>query len=228
MEQEIQKKRCILGMGIDFLIAFYGILGSFIEIYENGFIMLSYYTVLSNIFISIVCLLDIVYQVRELKEKRNFSWIKKIKYFGTCCMTITFMVVFFVLAPMGGLPEYIRIFFEGPLKYQHTLCPILAVVSFFVIDIYQNDLGKNTVVASLTPTILYAVVSISLNIAKVMYGPYPFLRVYEQPLWMSLFYVVLIIGMAYFIGWVLWKISWQMKKSQSEVGEKINNYSMEK
>lgn len=220
MKQEIQKKRCILAIGIDFLIVFYGILGSVIEIYENGFIMLSYYTVLSNIFISMACMLDIVYQIRELKGKTNFSWIKHIKYFATCCMTITFMVVFFILAPAGGIQEYIRSFFEGPLKYQHTLCPVLSVVSFFVIDTYQNDLGKKEVFASLTPTILYAVVSTSLNIAKVMYGPYPFLYVYEQPLGLSLFYVVLIIGIAYFIGWALWKISWQIKKSWSGVGEK--------
>lgn len=132
-------------------------------------------------------------------------------------MTITFMVVFFVLAPAGGIEEYIQIFFEGPLKYQHTLCPILAVLSFLVIDTYQNGLKKNMVVASLTPTILYAVISTSLNIAKVMHGPYPFLYVYEQPVWMSVIYVFLIIGMAYLIGVGLWKISWLIKGKQNGV-----------
>lgn len=220
----MQKKRCIIGIGMDFFLIFFGILGSYIEIYENGIIMLSYYTVLSNIFISIACLFDIVYQIRELKGKSKFAWIKSIKYFATCCMTITFMVVFFVLAPMGGVKEYIRIFFEGPLLFQHTLCPIAAIISFLLIDIRQNSLHKNAVVLSLTPTILYAVVSTSLNIAKVMYGPYPFLRVYEQPVWMSFLYVVIIIGMAYLIGWGLWKISWKIENSQRKVGKMINNY----
>lgn len=220
MKRELEKKRCILGIGIDFLIAFYGILGSVVEIYENGFIMLSYYTVLSNLFISAVCLLDIAYQIRELKDKKNSPWIKRIKYFATCCMTITFMVVLLVLAPMGGVQEYIRMFFEGPLKYQHTLCPILAVASFFAIDNYQSDFGKKTVVSSLIPTIIYAVVSTSLNIAKIMHGPYQFLYVYEQPVWMSFLYVVIIIGMAYMIAWALWKISWEIKKYKSSEREK--------
>ncbi|MBQ4529633.1 MAG: hypothetical protein IJA36_03320 [Lachnospiraceae bacterium] len=216
MEKEIQKNRCIRGIGIDIIIIFFGILGSYIEIYENGLIMLTYYTVESNLFISLGCMLDLIYQIRELQGKRNYTWIKNIKYFGTCCMTITFMVVFFILAPSGGIPEYIRMFFEGPLKYQHTLCPILAVMSFFMVDTYQHDLKKNMAAISLTPTIIYAIISTSLNIAKVMHGPYSFLYVYEQPIWMSVMYVFLIMGIAYLIGWGLWKISRVIKEKRME------------
>lgn len=212
MNLEAQKKRSILGIIIDVVIIIFGIWGSYAEVYENGIVMLSYYTVESNLFISLACLLDLVYQVRVLNQKEKLSWIKNMKYLATCCMTITFMVVFFILAPSGGIPEYIRIFFEGPLKYQHTLCPILAVFSFFVVDTYQNDLKKKMILVSLTPTILYAIVTTSLNIAKIMYGPYPFLHVYEQSIGMSVFYVFLIIGIAYLIGWFLWKISSLVRK----------------
>lgn len=212
MNLEAQKKRSILGIIIDVVIIIFGIWGSYAEVYENGIVMLSYYTVESNLFISMACLLDLVYQVRILNQKEKLSWIKNMKYLATCCMTITFMVVFFILAPSGGIPEYIRIFFEGPLKYQHTLCPILAVFSFFVVDTYQNDLKKNMILVSLTPTILYAIVTTSLNIAKIMYGPYPFLHVYEQSIGMSVFYVILIIGIAYLIGWFLWKMSSLVRK----------------
>lgn len=212
MNLEAQKKRSILGIIIDVVIIIFGIWGSYAEVYENGIVMLSYYTVESNLFISMACLLDLMYQVRVLNQKEKLSWIKNMKYLATCCMTITFMVVFFILAPSGGIPEYIRIFFEGPLKYQHTLCPILAVFSFFVVDTYQNDLKKNMILVSLTPTILYAIVTTSLNIAKIMYGPYPFLHVYEQSIGMSVFYVFLIIGIAYLTGWFLWKISSLVRK----------------
>ena len=212
MKLEAQKKRNILGIIIDVVIIIFGIWGSYVEIYENGMIMLSYYTVESNLFISLACILDMIYQIRVFKQKEGQAWIKDVKYLATCCMTITFMVVLFVLAPAGGIPEYIRMFFEGPLKYQHTLCPILAVFSFFVIDTYQNDLKKKRILLSLTPTVLYAVVSTSLNIAKVMYGPYMFLHVYEQSIGMSVFYVALILGMAYVIGYFLWKISSLIRK----------------
>lgn len=212
MKLEDWKKRSILGVLIDIVIVIFGIWGSYVEIYENGMIMLSYYTVESNLFISLACLLDLGYQAGVLKQKEQASWIKSVKYLATCCMTITFMVVFFILAPAGGMKEYIRIFFEGPLKYQHTLCPILAAFSFFVVDAYQNDLKKRMVLCSLIPTILYAIVSTSLNIAKIMYGPYPFLHVYEQSVGQSVCYVVLIIFIAYIIGWFLWKINNLIKK----------------
>lgn len=212
MKLEAQKKRSMLGIIIDIVIIIFGIWGSYVEIYENGMIMLSYYTVESNLFISLACMLDLVYQISVFKQKERSPWIKDMKYLATCCMTITFMVVLFILAPAGGIPEYIRMFFEGPLKYQHTLCPILAVFSFFVVDAYQNDLKKNKILLSLTPTVLYAVISTSLNIAKIMYGPYAFLHVYEQSIGMSVFYVVLILGIAYAIGFFLWKISSLIRK----------------
>lgn len=207
MRLEEQKKRNMLGIIIDIIIVIFGVWGTCAEIYEHGIIMLSYYTVESNIFISLACLLDLVYQIRIFKQGEPLPWIKNIKYLATCCMTITFMVVMFILAPAGGIPEYIRMFFEGPLKYQHTLCPILAVFSFFVVDAYQNDLKKHVVLASMTPTILYGIVTISLNIAKVMYGPYAFLHVYEQSIAMSVIYGVVIFGIAYVIGYFLWKVS---------------------
>ena len=49
MNLEAQKKRCILGIIIDVIIIIFGIWGSYVEIYENGIIMLSYYTVESNL-----------------------------------------------------------------------------------------------------------------------------------------------------------------------------------
>lgn len=207
MEQKVQRKRCVAAIVIDVVIIILGILGTYIEIYENGLGMLGYYTVDSNILMVGCCFLDIIYQVRELQGQKNLIWIKDIKYTGVCCMTITFCIVFFVLAPMGGLEGYLRIFFEGALKYQHFLCPILAVVSFLFIDRFQITLKRGMVYVALIPTIIYAVITTSLNIARVMHGPYPFLYVYEQSVGMSVFWCVLIIGIEYLIVWLLWKIN---------------------
>lgn len=85
-----------------------------------------------------------------------------------------------------------------------------------MVDTYQHDLKKNMAAVSLTPTIIYAIISTSLNIAKMMHGPYSFLYVYEQPIWMSVMYVFLIIGIAYLIGWGLWKISRVIKEKRME------------
>lgn len=197
---------------LDILIIVFGILGTYIEIYENGLGMLGYYTVDSNILMVLCCLLDIIYQVRELQGQKNFIWIKDIKYIGVCCMTITFCIVLFVLAPMGGVVGYLRIFFEGALKYQHFLCPTLTMASFWFIDRFQITLKRSMVYVALIPTIIYAAITTSLNIARVMYGPYPFLYVYEQSVFMSVFWFVLIIGIEYLIVWLLWKINQTLNK----------------
>lgn len=212
MEQKVQKKQCMIAIVLDLLIIVFGILGTYIEIYENGLGMLGYYTVDSNILMVVCCFLDIIYQARELQGQQNFIWIKDIKYTGVCCMTITFCIVFFVLAPMGGLEGYRRIFFEGALKYQHFLCPILTIASFLFIDRFQTTLKRSMVYVALIPTIIYAVITTSLNIAKVMYGPYPFLYVYEQSVGMSVFWCILIISIEYAIVWLLWKTNQILKE----------------
>lgn len=212
MEQKVQKKQCMIAIVLDLFIIIFGILGTYIEIYENGLGMLGYYTVDSNILMVVCCFLDIIYQVGALQGQQNLIWIKNIKYTGVCCMTITFCIVFFVLAPMGGLEGYFRIFFAGALKYQHFLCPILTIASFLFIDRFQAALKRSMVYVALIPTIIYAVITTSLNIAKVMYGPYPFLYVYEQSVGMSVFWCVLIISIEYAIVWLLWKANEVVKE----------------
>ncbi len=212
MKQKVQNKQCMIAIILDLLIIIFGILGSYIEIYENGLGMLGYYTVDSNIFMVLCCFLDIIYQVAAFQGQKNLIWIKDIKYTGVCCMTITFCIVFFILAPMGGLEGYLRIFFEGALKYQHFLCPILTIASFLLIDRFQTTLKRSMVYVALIPTIIYAVITTSLNIAKVMYGPYPFLYVYEQSVGMSVFWCVLIISIEYAIVWLLWKTNQILKE----------------
>ena len=47
---------------------------------------------------------------------------------------------------------------------------------------------------ALIPTIFYAILAITLNIAKVWEGPYPFLLVYRNPLWQTIAYSIVILG----------------------------------
>jgi len=51
----------------------------------------------------------------------------------------------------------------------------------------------------LIPTIIYAIISIILNILKVMDGPYLFLHVYNQPIYASVLWIIGILGGAYLI-----------------------------
>ncbi len=202
-----QRKQYRIGVILDVLLVMLGCLGSYIEIHDNTVAMLTYYTTDSNILMAAACMLDIYYQIKVQQGKAAPKWIKKVKFCGVCCMTITFLVVFCVLAPQGGVIGYYRIFFEGALKYQHFLCPLLALLTFFAVDSKQEMIDKTTVTFALIPTACYAVAATIGNIIKVMHGPYPFLYVYEQPVYMSVLWAIVILGMAYVISWGLWKIN---------------------
>lgn len=219
-QKNLQRKLCILGCILDVLLVIFGWLGSYMEIHENTIVMLTYYTTDSNILMAVACMFDMYYQIRAMKGETVPKWIKKLKFSGVCCLSITFLVVLCVLAPQGGIVGYYRIFFEGPLKYQHFLCPLLAVISLLVVDSRQEAVGETMAKLALIPTLCYALVSTVGNITKLMYGPYPFLYVYEQPVYMSVLWTVIILGMAYVIGWGLWKINHRVyeKTKKREVG----------
>lgn len=201
------KGQCYLAIGLDMLIVIFGMIGTIWEIYANGWGMLGYYTVDSNIFIDICCLLDIIDQLRILKQKEISVWMKNIKYIASCCMMVTFLVVIFILAPMGGWSGLIKILFGGALLYHHFLCPILTIVSFLCVDSKQCSIDRNMVRIAIIPTTIYAAIIIMLNVAKIIYGPYPFLYVYEQPIIMSVLWCILILSLAYVIALGLWQLN---------------------
>ena len=49
-------------------------------------------------------------------------------------------------------------------------------------------------------TLLYGITLILLNVLKVVVGPYPFLMVYNQTVWMSILWCVIILGLSETIG----------------------------
>ena len=64
------------------------------------------------------------------------------------------------------------------------------------------------------PTIIYAAVMIVLNLLKVLRGPYPFLYVYEQPIYMSVIWAVAILALTYILGLIL-RVLNGIKKEQT-------------
>ena len=53
------------------------------------------------------------------------------------------------------------------------------------------------------PTFVYAAIVLVLNFAKTLTGPYFFLEVYENPWYMSIVWVVVVLGMAALLSWLL-------------------------
>lgn len=171
---------------------------------EGGVTVFRYYTVLSNVFAGLVSAVFVCFFLTRRGQTPLF--VARLRYYATCCLTITFLVVVFILAPMLEGYTLWRLLTQGSMLYQHLLCPVLAIVSFTVFE-RDGRLTKRDILRSLCPTALYALVTVPLNIARVLYGPYPFLLVYEQPVWASVLWVFAIFGLAagiaaglYFLG----------------------------
>ena len=118
---------------------------------------------------------------------------------------LTFLTVVFVLAPMYGPDGHYVMLLTSSMLYNHFLNPVTALLSFVLLE-RAPALPRRAVGRAMIPTLVYGGIMLAANVAKVYKGPYPFLYVYEQPLWTSCMWVVVILGGALLIAWAVWKL----------------------
>jgi ABC-type transport system involved in cytochrome c biogenesis permease subunit len=78
--------------------------------------------------------------------------------------------------------------------FLHLLCPLIAFLSFIFFESHDIENTLRNCLRGMYFTIIYAAILISLNIFKLVNGPYPFLKVYEQSVLMSVFWIIAIMG----------------------------------
>ena len=167
-----------------------------------------FYTEDSNIFAACVCAMVAVGQlVCIFTGKELPRWLHTLKYIATCCLTMTLLTVIFVLGPMyqDGNGWYIMLCTSSML-YHHLLNPLAAILSFVLLE-RTPRLPRSTVKWALVPTVVYGVILLWLNVQRVVEGPYPFLKIYEQTPAESVLWCAAILMMAYFYAWLLWKLN---------------------
>ena len=140
---------------------------------------LIYYTNLSNIFALIVGVLFIIFY----NKKKEF--IKDLRFMCTSCLTVTFLVVIFILCPMYRF-NYKLLMFTNVFFIFHTLCPLLSIISYILFE----ERSKKVYLGFLF-TILYGVVLVILNWFNIVSGPYPFLKVHNQSILMTFVWFIL-------------------------------------
>ncbi len=167
-----------LGMNIAILLfEIAGMILRLVLMQKPGF---EFYTVDSNLLSLAACVAYIYFTV---KGKPLPHWASLLKFTSVVALMVTFIVVITVLAPIypGGYPV---ILFSGQMLYFHTICPILAFLSFILLE--QHELSSKDIPKSLLFTLIYGIILIILNLTHVVLGPYPFLMVYNQPVWASI------------------------------------------
>jgi len=203
-EKRVKRDKITLFFGGAIIIG--ELIGLILCIQSIGLELFRYYTQDSNLLLLIATVVWEVCVARRLRDGVAIPrWVRGLKYMATCTVTVTFVVVLAVLAPMqvDSLPNLL---FSGSMLWCHTICPILAIVSTLLFDT-TPDLDMVDTAIALIPTVVYGITSVLLNVLKIWHGPYPFLYVYEQPVWVSLLWVALLIGGAWFLGFLLYRLN---------------------
>ncbi|MBP5332378.1 MAG: hypothetical protein J6Y89_11065 [Lachnospiraceae bacterium] len=212
----------LLALSLNLLIFILGILGCVSEFAHGGLPIVRFYTFDSN-FIGMISsgILSAFLIINFINDKKKPpKWAIMFKYLSAAVLSVTFLVVVFVLSPMyadlyGSLSgSYFAMLLKGDMLYQHFLCPVLAIISVLFTDPSIGPetplLGKKNSPAAaaligVCPTVIYAIITITLNITGYLTGPYPFLMVRSQPVWATVMWCTVIVGLAYVIAYLLAK-----------------------
>ncbi len=187
------------------------IAGLVFSIQKHGFWhQFIYYTQWSNYLLFLITAVHLIYLLRERKMgKKMPAWVDRCRYYATCLTTVTFLVTVCILIPWYGHPEFFLLETNG--LFQHLLCPILAIASLPLL----RKVRKKDCLVALIPTVVYGIVMYTLNYLRVVDGPYPFLKVHDQPWYMSVVWFLVLLGLAYGVAVLLRKLCGK-KKTPSE------------
>ena len=222
----------LITLGLNLILFILGIIGCTMGLRSAGWKEIRFYTFDSN-FIGMIAsgIMFLFLLLAFIHESESIpKWVIMLKYMATCALSVTFLVVIFVLAPMyaeyfSSLGQsYISLLFGGTNLFMHFLCPVLAI---FTVLFFDPSLGSDEKLFNKKPTpviaasiaviltVIYAIIAITLNITGHLSGPYPFLMVHSQPVWASCLWVLAIFALAYLIAWILARFGTLLKSSGS-------------
>ena len=208
-----KEKALFLGHFILLLLELLVVLHAFSE---EGWRTLRFYTTDSNLLCGIASLLYMIKSFPQLngegkgvvsryfqkKQKTGVflaeekaSLITLLRFISTASLMVTFVVVLLVLGPENG---YAHEFLGGMRFYSHLLCPFL---SLFLFVTGEEPVPKKWIPYALYATLLYAIPLIILNATGQVSGPYSFLKIREQSLGKTMFWIVTILSGNAVLAW---------------------------
>ena len=208
-----KEKALFLGHFILLLLELLVVLHAFSE---EGWRTLRFYTTDSNLLCGIASLLYMIKSFPQLngegkgvvsryfqkKQKTGVflaeekaSLITLLRFISTASLMVTFVVVLLVLGPENG---YAHEFLGGMRLYSHLICPFL---SLFLFVTGEEPVPKKWIPYALYATLLYAIPLIILNLTGQVSGPYSFLKIREQSLGKTIFWIVTILSGNAVLAW---------------------------
>jgi len=234
-----KEKALFLGHFILLLLELLVVLHAFSE---EGWRTLRFYTTDSNLLCGIASLLYMIKSFPKLngegkgvvsryfqkKQKTGVflaeekaSLITLLRFISTASLMVTFVVVLLVLGPENG---YAHEFLGGMRFYSHLICPFL---SLFLFVTGEEPVPKKWIPYALYATLLYAIPLIILNATGQVSGPYSFLKIREQSLGKTMFWIVTILSGNAVLAWGAIALQGlnavRERKDEEKAGKRVNS-----
>ena len=194
-------KNAKVSLILNILIVISGSIGLVLSL-NLGAYMFAYFTILSN---TLAVIASILYVINLLVKKNQSEipyYVMVLRLMSSVCLLVTILTVFTILAATTAdnyLNGLIYLLKTDGMFFHHLLCPVLSIVSFIFFEGDRRLNKKKTIYLGMLPFILYAIVTITLNITRTLDGPYTFLQVYERPVYASIITGVIMFVATYFL-----------------------------
>lgn len=137
---KFSKKHFIVGLIGNLLVTIVGLIGIVMLIVESGnkAETYQYFTVLSNIFVVLVSLINSIVYIASIAKQKNYvkEGLQVLKLVAVVAVTITFLMVIIFLIPNNTTGFN---FYGGSQLFLHLITPLVAAFSFIFLE-YQTKI----------------------------------------------------------------------------------------
>lgn len=141
---------------------------------------------------------SIIYVIIVLAKKEPNFLCLALRYVSTACLLLTLVGTFYVATTTGE--NYLDSFIKGSHLFNNLLCPIVSFVSFTLFEGDRRLNKKKTIWYALIPTVIYGIIMLVCNLTNTFTGPYPFMMINDNPVYVTVIVFVVTLVLNYIIG----------------------------
>lgn len=141
---------------------------------------------------------SIIYVIVILTKKEPNFLSLALRYVSTTCLVLTLVGTFYVATTTGE--NYLDSFIKGSHLFNNLLCPIVSFVSFTMFEGDRRLNKKKTIWYALIPTVIYGIIMLVCNVTNTFTGPYSFMMINDNPVYVTVIVFIVTIILNYVIG----------------------------
>lgn len=141
---------------------------------------------------------SIIYVIVILTKKEPNFLSLALRYVSTTCLVLTLVGTFYVATTTGE--NYLDSFIKGSHLFNNLLCPIVSFVSFTLFEGDRRLNKKKTIWYALIPTVIYGIIMLVCNVSNTLTGPYSFMMINDNPVYLTVIVFIVTIILNYVIG----------------------------